>query len=653
MTPESVARLAEDWCRRGWLRPLDGAFLRFLRELDPAADGLVLVAALLASHQLGRGHLCLDLAATLAAPDETLSLPPEGEWEQDFPELPSQLLAGLGLTAWRGRLLASALVAEAEGDTPLVLDGDRLYLRRFWRCERQVAEAIGRRLQQPSVSPPQLPELLEELFAGSESQPDWPRIACALAARGSFTVITGGPGTGKTTTVAKLVALLQATAERPLRVRLAAPTGKAAARLTESIGKAIQQVPESLRDGIPREAVTLHKLLGARPGTRKLRYGSGHPLHADLVVVDEASMIDLEMMAALLAALRPETRLVLLGDKDQLASVEAGAVLADLCAGAETPGYDPDTAAWLASVTGQQPGVLDSACGNLRSQLATLRISRRYGEHSGIGRLARAANAGDAAALASLWQKSYPDLLRIDLAAETDATFAQFLCEGQAPLQPGDPHAGAGYRAYSQVFRSKRPPPDSEPAAFDAWAGEVLVAFDGFRVLCATRRGDHGVDGINQRIAATLLERGLIAQAHGWYEGRPVMLTRNDYGLGLMNGDIGIALLMPTADGEQRLRVCFRLPDGRIKQVLPSRLGDCETVYAMTVHKSQGSEFDHVALVLPDSRNPILTRELVYTGITRARLRFTLAVRDFGVLDWALARRVRRSGGLAQLLDSV
>lgn len=652
MPPETVVQLAEDWRRRGWLRPLDGAFLRFLAELDPAADGLVLLAALLASHQLGRGHICLDLAATLAEPDQTLSLPPEGEWPQDFADLPSQLLAGMTLERWCERLRASPLVAEAEGDTPLVLAASRLYLRRYWRCEREVAQGIEARLGRYLPTPDSLPELLAALFPDTRQVPDWPRIACALAARGSFTVITGGPGTGKTTTVVKLVALLLATAgaERPLRIRLAAPTGKAAARLTESIGNAIKQVPEDLQKGIPREAVTLHKLLGARPGTRKLRHGAGHPLHADLVVVDEASMIDLEMMAALLAALRPETRLVLLGDKDQLASVEAGAVLADLCADAEAPGYDGATAAWLETVAGQKTGPA-VAGGLLRQQLAMLRISRRSGADSGIGRLARAVNAGDAAAMASLWQEPHPDIVRLDLTATSPAAFDLYLSDGQTPLQPAGGTAGIGYRCYLETVREKRPTVGAGAAEVEHWVNQVLEAFDRFRVLCATRRGDCGVEGMNRRIAGILRNRGLIAKTHGWYEGRPVMLVRNDYGLGLMNGDIGIALQLPVAEGEQRLRVCFRLPDGRVKQVLPSRLADCETVFAMTVHKSQGSEFDQVALVLPEGRNPILTRELVYTGITRAKHHVTLAAADFGVLDWALARRVQRSGGLAELLN--
>ena len=651
----AVTRLARDWCNRGWLRPLDGAFLRFLAELEPAADGLVLLAAMLASHQSGRGHLCLDLAATLAAPDEALSLPPEGEWDRDYADLPSQLLAGVGLDGWCRRLQASPLVATGEGDTPLVLDRSRIYLRRYWRCERQVAAAIGDRLRQRPPLPADLAERLQWLFAGSDETPDWPRIACALAARGSFTVITGGPGTGKTSTVVKLVALLQAAGgpQRPLRVRLAAPTGKAAARLTESISKAIDRIPESLRAGIPREAVTLHKLLGARPGTRRLRYGSGNPLHADLVVVDEASMIDLEMMTALLAALRPETRLVLLGDKDQLASVEAGSVLADLCAEADRVGYDAATMAWLAAVTGQPPLADAVPCGAVRQQLATLRVSRRYGADSGIGLLARAVNDGDGSTVAAVWQAGHGDLLRFDLAALLEAGLSRFLAEGQAPFQPDLDEAGAGYRAYLETLHDERPPPGSGAARVEAWIHGVLDGFDRFRVLCATRCGDFGVAGLNRRIAEILRERRLIGQIHGWYEGRPVMLQHNDYGLGLMNGDIGIALQIPLVSGETRLRVCFRLPDGRIRQVLPSRLGDCDTVFAMTVHKSQGSEFDHVALVLPDGRNPILTRELVYTGITRAKRRFTLVAGDFGVLGWALVRRVRRSGGLAELLAEI
>ena len=742
MTHEELLQGVDTWVERGWLRPLDRAFMRFLRELDPGADALFLLAATLASHQLGRGHICLDLEATLAAPDETLSLPPEGESGAPLPDLPSRILAGRTLEEWGQRVDQSSLVASGSGNSPLVFVENLLYLRRYWRYEQEVARSILDRLPQfppapenvteelsrhtgmecrypvdrdgtpqviPSawavhrihavrasprtscvqirsgricpafpdgttsellnstvLAPEDLKERLEALFPRRESstEPDWQKIACALATRGMLTVITGGPGTGKTTTVVRLLALLQGAAQaqgRKLRIRLAAPTGKAAARLTESIGKAVAKLPEGMGEAIPTEATTLHRLLGSRPDTRHFRHHADNPLHADLVVIDEASMIDLEMMAALLAALRPETRLVLLGDKDQLASVEAGSVLGDLCRDGDEGGYHPATIAWIAESTGEDASHYEGGGGALAQQIVTLRVSHRFGENSGIGRLAHAVNAGDTDAVAQVWGRlpPYPDIARIALRGTEDARFAGFVIEGGAGHFPAKTSGASveaspalGYRHYLEVMRDRRPGPVSEGQAWDDWAGEVLNAFDRFQLLCALRRGPWGVEGLNRRIAEALHEAGLIGQTQGWYEGRPVLVTRNDYGLGLMNGDIGIALRFPeAANGDAvRLRVVFRRPDNGIKQVLPSRLTDIETVYAMTVHKSQGSEFNHVALVLPDRVNPILTRELVYTGITRARDWFSLLAPNPEVLDQAVARRVRRSGGLAQLL---
>jgi exodeoxyribonuclease V alpha subunit len=652
MRREDLLRSIADWVKRGWLRPLDQAFMRFLDELAPASDPLFLLAAALASHQLGRGHVCLDLAATLENPDETLSLPPEGETKEIFGPLPSRLLVDCRLDDWQRCIAASPVVGGGPGNTPLVLAGQRLYLRRYWQYEQDVARAIKQRIA-PLDSSPDSASLragLDSLFGKpiDPQQADWQKIACALAASGAFTVITGGPGTGKTTTVVRLLALLQNAALKQgqkLRIRLAAPTGKAAARLTESIGQALAKLPDGMAQDIPAEAVTLHRLLGARAGTRHLRHHPGNPLHADWVVIDEASMVDLEMMASLLGALSKDTCLVLLGDKDQLASVEAGAVLGDLCR--EAGRYQADTLAWIQAATGEDVLAFQGDTGALAQRIALLRVSHRFKAGSGIGQLALAVNAGDAEAVGRVWQQAYPDIARIPLRGIDDPRLGQFAMEGgQALFVDG---VAVGYRHYLDVLRQQRPPDGAAPEAYEQWADAVLAAFDRFQLLCALRRGPWGVEGLNRRIAETLQRAGLIEQFWGWYEGRPVLVTRNDYSLGLMNGDIGVALHF-VEDGETKLRVVFRQSDRSIKQVLPSRLAAVETVFAMTVHKSQGSEFEHVGLVLPDKPNPILTRELIYTGITRAKQWFSLLEPDASLLAQAVGRQVRRSGGLADYL---
>lgn len=325
----------ERWQLQGWIRALDLALVQMLADLDPQAAPELLLAACMTSHQLGRGHICLDLEATLKDPDAALSLPPEGAFGEALPDRPSELLSGWSLAHWLDALVASSLVV-ADGEAsdsgaPLVLDRGapaRLYLRRQWQYERAVAAALRRRLGGAMSLPAEVPPLLDQLFPPAVGQAvDWQRAACALAAMSRFAIITGGPGTGKTTTVVRLLALLQSRARaqgQSLRIRLAAPTGKAAARLTESISQAIGRLPQGMAEGVPDEVSTLHRLLGSRPDTRHFRHDALNPLHADLVVVDEASMIDLEMMHALLCALPERAALVLLGDKDQLASVEAG-----------------------------------------------------------------------------------------------------------------------------------------------------------------------------------------------------------------------------------------------------------------------------------------------------------------------------------------
>ncbi len=718
----ALLALLERWVARGWLRALDRALAVFLHREVPDAPAPLLLAAALASHQLGRGHVCLDLAATLDAPDLALSLPPEGDDLSDPPPLPSEVLGGLTLDEWQEALTHPNLVADGEqgapGHTPLVRSttsrGPRLYLRRYWQYEQEIRARIAARLDDSSYDRNTAPlaTALDALFS-STVEIDWQKTACALSARSPFAVITGGPGTGKTTTVVKLLALLQALAlggsdqrpsdqpsPRPLRIRLAAPTGKAAARLNESIAGQVKGLSlvelagavgqqgvdiSILREAIPTEVTTLHRLLGSRPDTRHFRHHAGNPLALDVLVIDEASMVDIEMMAAVLTALPSRARLVLLGDKDQLASVEAGAVLGDLCQRAEGGHYTPQTADWLEAATGTPlPAQYRDAQGQpLDQAIAMLRVSHRFDASSGIGRLAEAVNrpldAGHTAkekrrAVREVFEQAFADLARLRLADADDPALNRLVVEGHPAGfvdggqgrtdRRGEPVAPPlGYRHYLEVLRTRRPRETSfgegeDRQPFDDWARAVLDAHGQFQLLCALRKGPWGIEGLNPRIGRALRRAGWLQASdleldQGWFEGRPVLVTRNDYGLGLMNGDIGITLALPDAraPGRKLLRVAFPSSDGsdRIKWVLPSRLQAVETVFAMTVHKSQGSEFTHTALLLPDAPNPILTRELVYTGITRARDWLTVVETGRGMLDEAVTREVMRVSGLGRL----
>jgi len=668
-----LLRQLESWVGRGWLRALDRSFAAFVLEQDPQAQPSVLLAAAMTSHQLGRGHSCLDLAATLQAPDFVLSLPPEGE---EGGQLPSQWLSGIDATHWRAALAGSTLVEDHDTslrypERPLVLAGERLYLRRYWNYEQNIAKALCQRLIQAPATPDDLSARLDELFPHpfeieGERFTGWQKLACALAARGNFSVITGGPGTGKTTSVVRLLGLLQTPAVqagKPLRIRLAAPTGKAAARLSESIGRAVSelQVADIVRQAIPTDVSTLHRLLGNRPDSRNFVHCQDNPLALDVLVVDEASMIDLEMMACLLDALPLQARLIMLGDKDQLASVDAGAVLGDLCRDAEAGRYTAETSTWLSINTGETvdaPGLqTGEAPGDpLAQQTVMLRYSRRFDANRGIGRLARLVNEKNAGEARKLLEQSSEQLFNLKLRGEQDRSLTRLVVEGHS----GAEKAAPGYRHYLERLHSQRPASGTtwEGDKWDIWAGKILLAFDEFRLLCALRCGPWGVEGLNQRVASELKHQGLINNDQGWYEGRPVLVTRNDYSLGLMNGDIGIALSLPAQDesepGRTHLRVAFPRNDGSggVRFVLPSRLVEVETVYAMTVHKSQGSEFNHTALVLPEALNPVLTKELLYTAITRAKEWFSLVEASTGVFEGAVSRNVQRLSGLAQHLKA-
>ena len=642
----------------GWLRRLDSALAAFVAELDPAAPPALLVASALLAHMEGRGHTCLPLDALVGKPNAMLGWPAEAQPALDalWSSLPSSV------PDWVAALQRSPVVMRADQEgapatnagCPLVLDGldpPRLYLRRYWHHERSIAEQfLARGAPTEAVDEAMAVQWLNRLFAPRDETVDWQKLACALALRGRLTIITGGPGTGKTYTAARLLALLFAVAPQPqlLRVALAAPTGKAAARLKQSIDNSLVSLHESLGLHLDLPALTqrigaartLHALLGARPDTRAFRFNASQPLDVDVLIVDEASMIHLEMMAALLVALPASARVIFLGDKDQLASVEAGAVLGDLCRDAERGRYNPETAGYIARVTGQVlPQNRLDASGTapaLAQQTVMLRKSHRFG--GPIGQLALAVNQGHGERAHDLLVNDASGSLHIEEGGHHDRVLRLAL-QGRAG-------SDVCYRQYLACVADRPVGADSD--AHLGWVRRVLTAFERFRLLCAVRDGEWGTNSLNRAIEKALAEAGLLNRRGEWYAGRPVIVTRNDAGLGVFNGDIGIALESVTPGAG--LRVYFT--DGeQVRSVGVSRLVHVETAFAMTVHKAQGSEFEHTALVLPAQLSSVMSRELIYTGITRARKAFTLIAGYPGILNQAVQQITHRASGLHSLMN--
>jgi exodeoxyribonuclease V alpha subunit len=526
-------------------------------EQDP--DVLLGVAhAVRAARQ---GSVCVDLAelaAEIAAEDD---LPGPGE-------------------DWLDRVAASPLAASSV----VRVDDGLLYLDRYWREEGQVRDDLLARAAAvpPPVDGGALDVEAERLFPGEGYAEQ--RAAALAAARQWTTVLTGGPGTGKTTTVAGLLALVAGASERPLRIALTAPTGKAAARLQEAVEEAQRQQRFTDQDRSRLAGAgssTLHRLLGWRPGSStRFAHHRGNRLPHDLIVVDETSMVSLTMMARLLEAVRPDARLILVGDPDQLASVEAGAVLADLVAGLSA--RDPDA-------------------------VAALRTTHRFG--AGIGDLAQALRDGDADRVLALLDAGDPALRRLD---------------------PEDPAAMAGLRARltEHALELRR------VASAGDRVGAIAVA-DAHRLLCAHRDGPWGAQHWNRQVERWLGD-ATGAWLGEWYAGRPVLVTANDYSVGLFNGDTGVAV----AEGDN---LTVQIAGGSAYP--PSRLGDLETLHAMTVHKSQGSQAREVTVLLPPADSPLLTRELFYTAVTRAQEAVTV-IGSREAVAAAVTRRARRASGL-------
>lgn len=557
--------------RMGHLGDLDVHFAQLIAESGDSPP--VLLAAALLSQLSSAGHVCLDLDALAEQPlfEGLLSAPP--------------------LAIWQEALHEHAACGGADDYTPLVLDGTRLYMRRYFDYECAIAHAWHMRSAMPAGNVPQ--QKLDELFPLRDGDPlRDQRAAAANAIRYNISLISGGPGTGKTTTLASILALLLEQDGSNLRILLAAPTGKAAARMQEAIRQAKARLPlsDEIRGTIPEAAQTLHRLLGMRPqdGGNKWLHNADNPLACDVLVVDEASMIDMALMARLFAALPSKARLILLGDRDQLASVDAGAVFADLCTAGSSP----------------------------------LNISFRFDSNSDIARLATALRTGDV-----------DDMMEI-LCDTSDEVYWSRNASRRAVIE----HAASHYLRFVALAR-------------DVPGIDVFKAFSQFRLLTPLRQGLLGVAALNSGIEKHLASVGAIPPRAHWYAGKPIMISANDYALRLFNGDIGICVVEPAS---RELRVAFPADSeqGGVRYLPPARLPPHETAWAMTVHKSQGSEFEQVALALPEEGSELITRELLYTAVTRARQTVSLWGTEAS-LQAACVRRIVRHSGLVQRLKSV
>lgn len=701
---QPITTLLKQWEDEGRLTPLDRHFAQELSHIHQETSPLFLLICALLSQQLSKQHTCLPLAHI--------------QLNNPLQEKSSQCQITCSHETLADKLSSfSAIININRAETnsninqaPMILDNGYLYLQRYYQFERQVSYKLNALSADNSNAIDEknirhIATTLDLLYPKQNINTpvfDWQKIATATALSKKLAVITGGPGTGKTTTVTKLLFLLclqhashsEHANAAPLTIKLVAPTGKAAARLSESIKASkhrlkaeITQWPNDIHilashhshagtelgsshnnttsedvdkpyafsaqahlnalAQVPEEGATLHRLLGVIPNSHKFRHDEANPLRLDLLVVDEASMVDLPMMYKLLHALPPHARLILLGDQDQLASVEAGAVLADICAGLALQPNEKTEGQWRMRYSASHAALLSrlcdedlSACIDNRTQqqpalfgdsLCMLMHSHRFKGDAGIGQLATGVNQSNKQRIKQVWQAGYQELCWLEHQIHT---------RGNVGLTALLEQSTSAYGRYLTMVKNQLQSADT-----------IIECFNEYRILCAMRSGEYGVDGINQSVTQALWQAKLIQPTQEFYAGRPIIIQSNDYNLGLFNGDIG--LILPDKNRDNKLMAHFIQADASMLSVLPARLPQHDTCYAMTVHKSQGSEFNQVALVLPVNPSPsqkqLLTKELVYTGITRAKQHFTCLGSE-KVFEQASLKATQRASGLARRL---
>jgi exodeoxyribonuclease V alpha subunit len=587
---------------------IDQHFADLISRLAGGSEQVALAAALV-SMATRAGHACLELSAWAAR--SVVAADGRG---YRCPEL----------APWLAELSANPAIGGAGEVTPLVLANNRLYLRRYWEYESEVAAFVLARSERAATEvAAEFPgEAVARLFPDRTAGADWQRLAALAAILRPLVVITGGPGTGKTTTVARIIALLleMQPEDGDFRVALAAPTGKAAVRLQEVMAgiKKNLACSELIRERIPARVSTLHRLLGFRKDSPFFRHDEKNKLACELVVVDEASMIDLPLMAKLLRALRPTTKLILLGDRNQLASVEPGAVLGDICRDDILGTFSGEfigRAATLTDVAGIPAGGDGQA-----DSLVELRVSHRFGRRSGIALVGQAVNRGDAAAALAVFQDGdYPDVAWREIA--NGEQLRRELANRFSEYPPG--WFGVG-----------------EPA-------QALRSLASFQILCAVRQGAFGVQPVNLLVEDILAAKWGVRPGALAYPGRPVMIGENNYELQLYNGDLGLIMADPARD--DALQAFFPGGEKGARMVPLAMLPDHATAYAMTVHKSQGSEFDEIVVILPDWQSAVLSRELLYTALTRARRKVEVWGRT-EIFRAGVLTEIRRHSGLRHKL---
>ena len=597
-----------------------------------AMDDLLFHSIMATSQALREGHTCLKLTA-IASNKHTCvywsSNKPIDDRSSDLKNKQDQNKAGYQfplLDDWHNTLVALSLQAEAK--QPLVYENKRLYLRRYWQFEDELGSMLYSRLQQMvdshSFDNEQAKKIIQILFpkqASISNEIDWQKIAVANALIHPMSIIAGGPGTGKTFTVTKLLLALQYLAPTPLRMALLAPTGKAAQRLNESIQKAKRVLSENPHIDaqylatIPENANTVHRLLGVIPQSHDFRYGSDNHLPFDVILVDEVSMVDLALMTRLLRAVETQCRIIFLGDSDQLASVSVGSILADLMPEAKRQAnvYSQRCVVQLSDLTDVDFEL--SEANGYYDYLTVLQKSYRFDGSGEIGNLAKKVISGDAKISWQYLSQAKKQIALIDL-----AHYQQWLDDMVEYY-------------YVPIF--------SAIAQGHTGLKEAIAWLKQFRFLAATRKGKYSVRSINDGVEQRLRQKGLIVADNDYYAGRPIMVTQNHYKLNLYNGDMG--LLWPDSDG--KLYAVFPEGDNDFRWLSLGRLPKVETVYAMTIHKTQGSEFDHVALVLPEQDSPLLSRELLYTAITRASKQLSVYTAKT-IFIMAVKHQIQRYSGL-------
>lgn len=581
---------------------IDQHFAALLNRLATIHSPELELAAKLVSNFRARGDVCVPLREVSVADAESVG-------SSDVPALKN----------WVRKLRASGVVGNPGEFAPLILDErERLYLQRYWKYEDELGRNLEARLKEKTPDAfdnNALTKNIRELFPAPA---DLQKVAAFVAATSPLCVISGAPGTGKTRTIVLICALLiNLAGKRELSFALTAPTGKAAARLKETIAQTAASLPLAANLKLPTDASTIQRLLGARGDSPHFYHNAENPLTADVVIVDEASMIDLALLAKLFDAIRPDARVILVGDKDQLASVEAGSAFRDIC----TPGSELGVSVSLANAFAKSIGEnLDGASPDeapIHSVVVELRRNYRFTPQTGIGELSSAINRGDV----------------------TGAIAA--LNRGGAIRWRQTPRL----KSLERELR-ERVLPRFENLLRLSDAAAALKQLAEFAVLCALRRGPFGAETVNALLEGMLRETAQIEPAGRYYTGEPIIIVRNDYNVGLFNGDLGI-VLPDFLSGE--LRVFFRGEGDAVLNFAPGRLPAHEPAFALTVHKSQGSEFRDALLILPERDAPVLTRELLYTGVTRVRETVELWASE-EILRQAIGRKIQRSSGLRDRL---